>query len=262
MVRAMPALDLMNVRAVLGERTILDRITLTLSAGGLIALVGPNGAGKSTLLAILAGLLGPATGEVRLDGEPLARLGDRARARVMGYLEQQPECHWPLSVAALARLGRLPHRGAFGSLDPRADEAAVDAALTRTNMTGFRDRRIDHLSGGERMRAHLARVLASEPQVILADEPLAGLDPAHQLEVMALLRDLAAQGRIVVVVLHDLALAARFADRAILLGEGRVLADGPPETALDDAALARAYGVSVTRVEIDGRQVPLPTARL
>ena len=112
------------------------------------------------------------------------------------------------------------------------------------------------------MRAHLARVLAGEPQVILADEPLAGLDPAHQLEVMALLRDLATQGRIVVVVLHDLALAARFADRAILLGEGRVLADGPPDTALDDAALARAYGVSVTRVEIDGRQVPLPTARL
>ena len=145
MVSAMPALDLADVRAVLGDRTILDRVTLTLPAGGLIALVGPNGAGKSTLLAILAGLLAPATGEVRLDGEPLARLGDRARARVMGYLEQQPECHWPLSVAALARLGRLPHRGAFGSLDPRADEAAVEAALARTGMTGFRDRRIDHV---------------------------------------------------------------------------------------------------------------------
>ncbi|GGB26613.1 ABC transporter [Tistrella bauzanensis] len=256
-----PQMMASGIAADLGGRRVLDGIDLALEAGGLTALVGPNGAGKSTLLAILAGLLAPTAGRILIDGQSFQALGDRARARRIGYLEQQPACHWPLSVVALARLGRLPHRGRFGSTDPAADEAAVTAALASTALTGFRDRRVDHLSGGERMRAHLARVLAGAPQVVLADEPLAGLDPAHQLDVLGLLRDLAAAGRIVVVVMHDLALAARFADRVVLLAEGRVLTDGAPAQALDDAAIGRAYGVDVRRVVIDGCNVPLPWTR-
>jgi iron complex transport system ATP-binding protein len=225
----------------LGGRTVLDGVTLALRPGEVTVIVGPNGAGKSTLLTCLAGLRRPDLGCVTLDGQALAKILARARARLIGYLPQTPEIAWRLDVHTFVRLGRTAHRGVFG--ETAADAAAVDLALTRTAMTAFAGRDITSLSGGERARALIARALAGEPAWLLADEPLTGLDLAHQLDAAALFRTVAAGGVGVVAAVHDLAFAARAADRVVLLAEGRILADGAPASALGPAHLARAYGV-------------------
>lgn len=213
----------------------LARVSAVLRPGEVTAICGPNGAGKSTLLQCLAGLLAPESGAVRLDREPLATVHPRARARAIGYLPQDGEIAWDLSVRNLVALGRLPH-GDGG-------EAQVEAALAALDLESFSNRPIMSLSGGEKARALLARVLAGEPRWILADEPLAALDLGHQLALVAHLRRAARNGAGVVLVLHDLALAMNHADRVLVLDEGRLAADAAPEAALTPALIERVWGV-------------------
>ncbi len=238
----------------LGERTVLRRISLELHAGSVLGLVGPNGAGKSTLVRTLAGLLGPGEGEVLLFG---ARPDPRVRARTLAYLPQGAPCHWPLTVRNLVRLGRLPHRAPWSPPRPE-DEAAVEEALAETDVAHLAERPVTALSGGEQLRVHLARVLAGKPRILLADEPVAALDPGHQLRTLAHLRRLARSGVAVLLVLHDLSLAARYCDRLLLLAEGHALAQGVPAEVLTDALLARAWGIRALRGEVGGRPWLLP----
>jgi iron complex transport system ATP-binding protein len=233
-----------------------------LTPGGLVALVGPNGAGKSTLLKALAQLT-PHNGSVRWHGAPLAQLDARARARAVAYLPQAPHVHWPLRVADLVALGRLPHRSASSVPSP-ADEAIVTAAMRATDTLELAQRSADRLSVGERARVLLARALAVQAPVLLVDEPIAMLDPYHQLEVMQSLQAYAAGGaasagpRLVVVVLHDLGLAARFCDRVLLMNDGAVVADGTPAAALDEAAIRAHYRVEPLISQHDGAPVIVP----
>jgi iron complex transport system ATP-binding protein len=232
----------------LGGRRILDCVHLTFRPGEVTALLGPNGAGKSSLLSCLAGLRRPDSGGVRLGDQALAALPHRDRARRIGYLPQTPEIAWAVEVETLVGLGRTPHHGARGLSDE--DRQSVTRALEATRMTELAHRDVTTLSGGERGRALIARVLAGEPQWLLADEPLSGLDPGHQLDALALLRGFAdGSDRGVILTLHDLMLAARVADRLIVLAEGRVLADGPAREALTPQVLAKAYGVEARWIE-------------
>jgi iron complex transport system ATP-binding protein len=217
----------------------LHGVSLALRPGEVTAICGPNGAGKSTLLSCLAGLLLPTAGAVTLDAAPLAGLHPEARARALGYLPQTPEVAWDVSVATLAGLGRLPWR--TGAAE---DAAAVAAALQALDLQAFAHRPVSQLSGGERARALLARVLAGTPRWLLADEPLANLDLAHQLALLGHLRGCAQQGMGVVLVLHDLALAMNHADRVVVLDYGAVSSDGPPERALAEPVLKQVWGVT------------------
>lgn len=240
----------------LGGRTILDGVDIALHPGELLGLLGPNGAGKTTLLRLLAGLHQPDWGRVLWQQQPLDRLSRRQRARALAYLAQQPDCHWDLQVSEVVTLGRLPHRSPF-SAPSLADQQAVNRALAQAELESLAGRSIRTLSGGEQRRVFLARTLAGEPQVLLADEPVTGLDPAHQQDVMARLHIVAQRGAAVVVVLHDLSLAAHYCDRVVLLADGRIQGDGSPEDVLDDARLAQVYGVQVVRVAVAGRQLPV-----
>lgn len=242
-------------------RAVLAGIDLALEPGRFVGLVGPNGAGKTTLLRVLAGLLPPTKGAVTLDGAPLDRLSREARARRIAALFQGAGVGWPMQVRAVVALGRLPHRRAFAGLSG-ADAAAVSRAMAATGIADLAERLEPTLSSGERMRVLLARALAVEAAWLLADEPITALDPAHQLDAMALLRDTARGGTGVVAVLHDLTLAARCCDRIVVMEAGRIVADGRPEDALTDARLAATFGVSVRRGQApDGTPYILPWAR-
>ena len=216
----------------------LDHASLELAPGQLTAICGPNGAGKSSLLACLAGILTPASGRVQLGETELSAIPPRARAQALGLLPQQAEAAWDLSVETLVGLGRLPwNEGAA------ADRAAIAAALTAMQLEDLRQRPLSRLSGGQKARAMLARVLAGTPRWLLADEPLANLDLAHQLALLAHLRGLAAQGMGVVVVLHDLAQVMNHADTVAVMVSGRVVVHGPPESVLSEPALQQVWGI-------------------
>ena len=235
----------LSVRDVsLGER--LSGVTFALEPGTVTAICGPNGAGKSTLLEVLAGLLKPDTGEARLGDNSLASDTPRERAKRIGYLPQTPEIAWDVPVRSLIELGRMPH-------GDRA-RAPVDAALEALDLHAFADRRALTLSGGETARVLLARILAGEPDWILADEPLAALDLAHQRILVRHLVAEARRGRGVALVLHDLAIAMNHADRVILMDRGRVVGDGPPEEALSHGRIEEVFGVSGDWVGVSGRR--------
>lgn len=248
-----------SVRA--GERTILAPVSLTIDRPGLVGLIGPNGAGKSTLMRVLAGLHPPNTGAVRYDGLTADRMGRDVLGRRLSYLAQSGRVHWPLKVERVVALGRLPHRQRPG---PAADcdRAAIEAAMRATHISALRNRPASTLSGGERMRVLLARALAVEADVLLADEPIAALDPYHQLEVLDLLRDLATRGTTVIAVLHDLSLAYRYCDRLILLSGGRMLADDAPGAVLTDTNLEETFSVLAHRVRVAGEDHIVPWVRL
>jgi len=245
-----------DIAIALGGRPILHRIDLTLRAGQIVGLIGANGAGKTTLLRVLANLL-PHAGTVLFNSVSAGTIGRKALARRIAFLSQGGAVHWQMRAEALVALGRLPHRRPFSDMGA-ADHAAIDRAMAATDTTRFRDRTLDSLSGGERMRVLLARALAVEAEMLFADEPLAGLDPRHQLEAMALLRQAALAGTGIVVVLHDLTLTGRFCDRIVLLHDGRILADGAPDQVLADAHLGLAFGIAVTRGTRDGESFVLP----
>lgn len=220
------------------ELTIKERlrdISAALRPGQITAICGPNGAGKSTLLSMLAGLVQPEAGEVHLDDQLLGAIHPRARAKAIGYLPQSGEVAWDISVANLVALGRLPHGD--------AGKFAVASALAATRMSDFAQRPVSTLSGGEKARALLARVLAGEPRWILADEPLAALDLAHQLALLKVLRAEADRGTGVVLVLHDLSLAMNHADRVLVLDRGCLKADSAPEEALSLGVINDVWGV-------------------
>lgn len=222
----------------------LDDLTVALNPGEVTAICGPNGAGKSSLLSCLAGLEGQG---VSLDGQLLEQMPLRQRARAIGYLPQSAEIAWDLSVETLVGLGRLPWRD-----DAAGDAAAIDAAIAALELEELRGRAVSCLSGGEKARALLARVLAGTPRWLLADEPLANLDLAHQLALLAHFRRLADAGLGVVLVLHDLAHAMNHADRVVVLEGGRVAADAVPDEALHEAVIERVWGVRAHWLGEDG----------
>ena len=208
-------------------RPVLAGVTLELPPGELVAVVGPNGAGKTTLLRAVSGALPPSTGAVYLDGKELGRLPPRVVARKLAMVEQRPQVGFDFTVRELVELGRLPHLRFPERLTPR-DQAAVERALAEVGLSDLASRRFSTLSGGEKQRAFLAIALAQEPRVLLLDEPTAHLDVRHQLELMELVAQRARAGLAVLVAMHDLNLAAAFADRMALLVGGKVVAQGPP----------------------------------
>ena len=244
-----------------GDVRVLDQVTFAANGGALIGLIGPNGAGKTTLIKAMAGLLKASSGAMTLDARPLTEWPHDALAQKVGYLSQSRIVHWPVTVDRLVSLGRLPHRGPWDSVAD-ADQVAIDEALALTDVEALRSRTVTTLSGGELARVLLARVLAGEPQVILADEPVSGLDPGHRLRVLGELKRLSLYGRLVFVVLHDLALASRFCDRLILLHEGRVEADGIPGDVLSPQTLATVYGVEAVTGYQGGETTILPWSHL
>jgi len=235
----------------LGQRGVLRDIDLDFRPGSLTVIVGPNGAGKTTLLKSLANLVRPRTGTIALGAEPISSLTPLARARMVAYLPQAGNVSWPLAVRDVVALGRLPHNERPGSLTD-AGENAVAAAIDALGLRGFEARRATELSGGERARVLLARALATNARVLLADEPVAALDPRHQLLVLEVLRKTARQGAVVAAVMHDLGLAARFADEIVLMNAGQVVAVGPPRSVLTPSRLAQTFGIEASVIELDG----------
>ncbi|WP_428028274.1 ABC transporter ATP-binding protein [Altererythrobacter sp.] len=219
-----------------GGAQVLEAVSASFAPGQITAICGPNGAGKSSLLMALAGLLMAESGAVSLAGASLASIHPQDRARRIGYLPQEAVVAWDVAVENVVRLGRMPWRD-------RGVEA-VERAIATLDLQDLRHRPVSHLSGGEKARALLARVLAGEPEWILADEPLAALDLGHQLALMRNLHDAAAQGAGVVLVLHDLAMAMNHADRVLVLDQGRAVADGAPEQALSPEVIAQVWGVT------------------
>ncbi|MCP3729811.1 ABC transporter ATP-binding protein [Sphingomonas sp. MG17] len=231
----------------LGQRRVLDGLSLTFEPGRLVGIIGPNGAGKSTLLRAMVGLLPPDAGGVTIDGEPIAQVPRRDLARRIAYLPQGQTVHWPISVERLVSLGRLPHLAPMSRI-AKADSDAIERAMARADVSQFRDRIATELSGGERARVMLARALAVEAAGLIVDEPLAALDPGHQIDVMELLRRETEAGLLVIVVLHDLTTAARYCDRLVLLNHGKAVDDGAPMAVLTPDRLREVYGITA-RIE-------------
>ena len=250
-----------GLNVTLAGRVVLNDISLSLSSGHLVALVGPNGAGKTTLLRALAGLAS-SDGAIHVGGAALSSLALHDRARRFAYLPQGHVVHWPLPARDIVALGRYPH----GATDPArltaGDAEAVLRAMQATDVVEFSDRRVTELSGGERSRVALARVLAVEAPVILADEPTSSLDPRHQIDVMKTLRRVADKGVLVIVVTHDLGLAARFADTALVLSGGRLVSQGTPTEALSEKIMGEVFRISAYRAEYQREAVIVPWAEI
>ncbi len=237
-----PLLATRNLTVHLAQRPVIDNLSLEICAGELVGLIGPNGAGKSTLLRSLAGLI-PSAGDMTVSGRSGADLTLAERAALMAYVPQEHEIVWPMSVERLVGLGRVPHAGAFALRRGENDRRAVRQAMERMDVARFAARPATALSGGEKARVLIARALAQETPILIADEPAAGLDPAHQIALMRTFRSLAAEGRAVVATLHDLGLAARWCTRLVLLNNGVIAADGLPQEVLTEKTMADVYGI-------------------
>ena len=221
---------------------ILKGIDFHVDKGELVGLIGPNGAGKSSLLRLLSGIEAPDRGEIRLQDQVLAQISAQQRARWLGYLVQGAQAYWPFSVEKVVGLGRIPYQKWWQQASAE-DQAKIEAAMGMTETLAYRNRIVTTLSGGEQTLVMLARIFATENHLILADEPVAALDPYHQLHVMEILRQHAQQDRAAVVVLHDLSLAARFCDRLYMLSHGGLECSGSVDRVLNKENIARVYGV-------------------
>jgi iron complex transport system ATP-binding protein len=229
-----------------GQRIVLDGVSLTLVPGQTVAILGPNGAGKTTLVRAMAGVLTPHRGQVVLDGRPLSQWSADAKAGRIAYLPQTRDSAWNMTVADVVALGRF-HTQRLLNQPGDDDRRAIARAMDEADVTALAARGVKTLSGGEFARVLLARALAVEAGVILADEPVAGLDPAHQVRVMRALKGRAAEGAACAVVMHDLTLASHFCDRVVLMAGGRIVMDGPPEAALNETVLFSVYGLRLVR---------------
>ncbi|WP_300519273.1 ABC transporter ATP-binding protein [Aliiroseovarius sp.] len=232
----MSVLTLDRLSVTLRTRSIFSNVSLRVAPGEFVGLIGPNGAGKTTLMRAALGLI-PSTGR-----SSLAALTARDRARAVAWMPQSREIAWPIPVERLVALGA---EAAGHSPTGRAGQTAIEAAMSRMGLTSYKGRAASRLSGGEQARALIARALAQDTPLLMADEPIAGLDPAHQISTMEVFAALAAEGRAALVSLHDLGLAARHCTRLVLLAEGGILADGTPAEVLTPENMARAFGVSV-----------------
>lgn len=249
---ATPRLKIEGLSLSRGKRSVVRDVSLSVMPGELVALVGPNGAGKTSLIQAVCGLLKPDAGRIAVNGSDLETLGPRERARALAYLPQDGTVAWNLPAIEVVMLGA-------GFLQPDGARVRAMAALDEVEAAALAGRGVAELSGGERARVLLARVLASEAGLILADEPVAGLDPEGQLLVLERLQARAAPGQTVVASLHDLSLAARFADRVIVMDQGEVRADGPPAQALSPAILRDVFGL--TGRWLDGEDGPVLTLK-
>jgi len=250
-----------GLNVMLVGRLVLRDVSLALPAGHLVALVGPNGAGKTTLLRALAGLV-TSDGAIHVGGEALSSLSLRQRARRFAYLPQGHVMHWPLPARDIVALGRYPHGATNPARLTPGDADAVLRAMQTTDVMEFAERRVTELSGGERSRVALARVLAVEAPVILADEPTSSLDPRHQLDVMKTLRAAADDRALVIVVTHDLGLAARFADTVLVLSDGRLVSQGAPAEALSERVMGEVFRISAYRAQYQREAVIVPWAEI
>ncbi|MEQ1758526.1 MAG: ABC transporter ATP-binding protein [Vicinamibacterales bacterium] len=241
------ALEVSNLRVEHDGKALIDGLSMTFEPGTLVGLVGPNGAGKTTLLRHLAGLRTPRAGHVTLDGQRVLALPAQTRGRLIGYVPQYFEPAWDFTVLEIVELGASRAGGAG---------ARIDSVIGDHELEPLRDRRWSRLSGGERARALLAAVLVAEPTVLLADEPGAGLDIRHRLELLHRLHAIA-HNRILVVVMHDLEAALRYCDRVVVLAQGRVVIDDTPDVVLADPRLDETFHVSFQRVAIDSAGGPL-----
>ena len=233
----------------IGNTTILESVTVDFREGEVTALLGHNGSGKSTLLKVLARQLLPSSGVAHLHDTPFQHTGAREFARIVGYLPQQPPATDGLTVQELVALGRYPWRGPLGRYSEN-DNRLIDQAIADTNLDDFRHRSVDTLSGGERQRAWIALLLAQQTRCLLLDEPISALDVKHQVETLRLVRRLAEERELtVIVVLHDVDLAARFCDRLMALKSGQLIADGSPGEIMDSHTLETIYGVPMGVME-------------
>jgi len=231
-----------NLSAGYGPCDVLQSVSAAAKPGELIALIGPNGCGKSTLLKTLCGVITPSSGRVTLNDKDLKDLSLKMRARNIAYLAQSREALPSMTVQDVVRLGRAPYRGSLGKISPEG-EASIASSLSRTQSDIFKSRRFDSLSGGEQARVLLARALTVEAPVLLADEPIAALDPFYQLSMMEILKAEAASGKTVITALHDLSIAAQFADRIWVMHQGKIVADEQPEDALSKDILSKVFGI-------------------
>ncbi|HZD05492.1 MAG TPA: ABC transporter ATP-binding protein [Longimicrobiales bacterium] len=231
----------LRVRYVRAARPALDGVTMEVPPGTLYAVLGPNGSGKSTLMRGLMGVLRPESGEASLEGRPVAAWDRRELARTVGAVPQSESIAFPLTVREMVGMGRYPHLGALAPERP-ADREAVERALARCDVLHLGGRDVTTLSGGELQRVRIARALAQEPRILVLDEPTASLDIRHEMAILGLLRDQVGQGITVLLITHHLDLAGRFADRLLLLAEGRVAAEGPADEVLRADVLGHVYG--------------------
>ena len=253
----MSAIRLRGVTVELGGRAVVDRVDADVAEGEWVALIGPNGAGKTTLLRALARLV-PFAGEIELDGRPLAEHGRGELARLVAVVPQEPSTPPWMTVAEYVLLGRTPHLGPLAKEGVRDREAAA-RALARLDLLAFMERRLGTLSGGEKQRVVVARALAQEAAIVLLDEPTAALDIGHQQQALDLLDGLRAEsGLTLVAAMHDLTLAAQYADRMLLLDGGRVVADGAPTEVLTAPVIARHYGAAIDVVPVGDRIAIVP----
>lgn len=239
----------------IGEAVLLDDVSLEVSYGKLLALVGPNGAGKSTLLGVLSGDVAPSAGRVTLNGEDVAQMRARALARHRAVLLQSNRVSFAYSVGQVVEMGAAPWRG-----EDRDDDQIIAHAMQRADIEHLVDRSYTSLSGGEQARASFARVLVQDTPVVMLDEPTAALDLRHQEELLRIARDLADEGRAVIVVLHDLSLAAAFADEIAMLDLGRIVAHGPPVEVITQERIEAVYGSPVVVITdpVNGNPLVIP----
>jgi iron complex transport system ATP-binding protein len=255
---AQTKLSLENLGVSTSGATLVSDVSFTFERGQFVVLLGPNGAGKTTLLRAALGLLDPTVGSANLNGVSTNSLSPLNRARAIAYLPQMRPLAWPAQVRDIVSLGRFAHGAALGRLD-REDAAAVDRALTDCNLQLLSERRADTLSGGELARVHCARAFAAQTPLLIADEPVAALDPRHQHQVMGLIRSFVDGGGGALCVLHDIALAAKYADRLLWMKDGKLIADGPPEETITSKRLMNIYGVAarLNKNEIGGIDVQI-----
>ncbi len=256
----MKLLEVTALSVKFAHKTILHNIDFGMNAGEFIGLIGPNGSGKTTLIRSLSGMLPDNKKKVKFLGRSLADYNRKQLAKKIAYLPQGNESHWSITVENLVMLGRLPHQKQWqGSSD--LDKKIVQKVLQGCGVSQFANTPVDTLSGGERARVFLSRALAVEPELLMVDEPISGLDPGYQLDVMQKFRQLSESGMGIICVIHDLTLATRYCHKLVMLSEQKIISAGKPEQVLSSENIARCYNIKVHKGEAEGHAFVIPIER-